>query len=214
MLNRVWKSGWHASIQLGEKCVYSTEQVEVSRNIDRAGSNANGIIPQINTANRDIQKNTRRIHSPESDISVRVPQDWKELDNLNSGAVLQAGCHERQVFLIVIKQYKHTFGAVLPLRDYAIATCQAALGWVADAKLTREPTHLPLGNYYLAEMEGLVGGSIVKYQITTHESAKVFYALYAWSTLDNYPAVCHELKQVSASLKVNLTAPVAQLSPA
>ncbi len=214
MLSHVWRCGWHTHIMRNGKCVYSTEQVEGSAKLNSAGTQAKALVQRVDSKASAVKPKMRRLTNAEADFSLDVPLDWEVYENLNAGATLQAGCTERQAFLIVIKQYKHTFGAVFPLKDYANATCQAALGWVTDAKMTRKPGYLSSGKYYLAEMEGRVGDAAVKYQITIHETAKVFYALYAWTALDNFLQVNRELKQIAASVKAAAPTPLTKATPA
>lgn len=182
-VNKIQSSGWQVVlVRDGTVCYKSpkTEAKQGRKPLQGAGKAASAVMLSCDQSSAKVR--LKRYVDPAGVGSFCVPVQWQSLPQLNANACLAFGDCDTDLYWIAIRQSKQSVGALIPLRQYVDAVCEAATHWVLEGRILGEPQLIDGQSGYQARMSGKVGEKSVCYQIGVYETKKAFYCTYGWTT--------------------------------
>lgn len=163
IVNALWNGGWHSELQQGECTLLRTNQLH-GQEVPNAAA---GKITKI---------------SADSSISLQLPASWKMCEDLNPHALLQAGDHDAQQYVVVLRQERLGLPEDLRLADYCAAQLHQCRTKVSGGEILRDPVPLEGAAYptcvaqLLAEQDGVA----IRYFIGCLQWQQWYYTTYLW----------------------------------
>ena len=149
---------------------------------------------------RDVSL-TETLVSTDGIFQMKVPGSWRQENNLNDVAVLQASDRGREAYALLIVDPKKPFEGTA-LGRFADTQVQKFLESVGDAKLKGPDLVIIDGNEALQyEIEGQAEAVDVTYLYTFMESDDSFLKAVTWSLADNYRSNKRTLAAVTESIR-------------
>ncbi|WP_346838547.1 hypothetical protein [Microbulbifer sp. SAOS-129_SWC] len=191
VIRALWRSGWHAEVRHGERTIYrTTEKAPITEAV---------------TARADT--GTRRL--ADGGVAVEAPKSWQLCEGLNVHAVLQAGCPQKDHYLVVLRQSRQELPQTLSLQDYCRAQLQQCVDTVAVGELLRQPVEIAhtLERAFCGEMTAQLDGVDVRYLIAGIECDNWFYSLFLWCGAQEFAHLRPQMMQLIASFRAENAQP-------
>ncbi|WP_370981179.1 hypothetical protein [Agaribacterium sp. ZY112] len=216
----LWSAGWHSSLIKADKEVYTT--VEAKESKLAVGRSDADVAP---TQGKQLEKpsvgpakkaHIQRIYAPRVPASMCILKGWQQQNTLNPNACIQAGCQDRDAYMIVIAQPKKDIEGSPDLKAYTKAVIESAAGFIAQGRISTpiaKQAHREL-DCLSAEITGLVDQSNVHYLISVFEGLDHFYAVYFWTSKHNFQQVRPLFNAMNASFSCTKTRKQEMLSEA
>ncbi|WP_444945817.1 hypothetical protein ACJJIP_19335 [Microbulbifer sp. VTAC004] len=183
-MHKLWNSGWHSQLYLDVELLHCT----------KASSESGG---------SELPVVLGKLHSTDPGISVSAPRSWSSCDNLNPGAVIQAGNVEANRYLIVLAQNRSELPTELTLADYGEAQMKQCLEKVAGGERLSgpDPVEHSWQTGLLYEMSANIGQDSVQYLVAFFQNSQSFYTLFLWTDLQSFTQSKVEFIQVVATFQ-------------
>lgn len=126
-------------------------------------------------------KNTTTLVVPNSKLTLDVPSNWKNIDDLNDVADLEMGNLFQEQYLIVISEPKSDFDG--NLTDYSDLTTKAMIDSIENST-TSAPVSLTVNGMPAIQHEfsGSVARTKIAYLHTSIEGGEHLYQIISWTT--------------------------------
>ncbi|MFC6634132.1 hypothetical protein [Microbulbifer taiwanensis] len=159
VIRELWRGGWHAELQLGDRVLYRTDQSQ-DLNIEEAETNR---------------------HS-NSRVSICLPPSWKPCSDLNPNAVFQAGERDRHHYIVILQQPRRDLPTSLSLANYGAAQLQQCLARVSAGQVVSGPeaTEHVQGPACISEMSAQLNGPSIQYLVAHFQCPEYFYTIFLW----------------------------------
>ncbi|WP_444929357.1 hypothetical protein ACJJIF_16175 [Microbulbifer sp. SSSA002] len=184
-MQKFWEAGWHTQLCLGDHLIHCTEK-------------------SSNCGDPPLPPVLEFLEGVGGAISIGVPAGWREFNNLNREAVIQAGSSELSRYLIVLRQDRSQLPQQLSLEQFGRAQIQQCLTRVKDGVLISGPEPL-MGNRrdgHIYEMCADVANTPVRYLVTFFQCQSSFYSVFLWSSQEGFEKSRSEFLHILATFKV------------
>lgn len=148
------------------------------------------------------------IVSSDKQVSLVVPGGWRERDDLNKDAVIEAGSEARDVYVVVLKEERTDVLEDFTLADFA--------EWAADdmkenlqQSTVTGTTPITIGNLQAHQFEatGTTKDVKLKYLVAAIETEKNFYRIVVWTGVADFDNRRKEMGEVINGFKENASGP-------
>lgn len=227
----LWAAGWHSSLLKAGKEVYSTVEIKASkltagrpqkvRNADLEPATASAVNAATKPVSEPAPKQTskqvakqvtkqahlQRIYAPRAPGSICILKGWQRQETLNPNACIQAGCQDRDAYMIVIAQPKKDIQGAPDLMAYTKAVVESAAGFIGDSQIEAPIAKMPHRELegLWGEVTGQVNDSSVHYLISVFEGVDHYYAVYFWTGKENFKQVRPLFNAMNASFSCTKT---------
>lgn len=150
----------------------------------------------------DPPKPPRTVTARDGKAELTIPADWREMNNLNPEAGLQAGNPAAEQYAIVISEGKNTFADDMTLADFSDSVQENIKTALTDPVIS-ETKKLTINGYPARQFE--VAGSMQKVNArwiyTLVDAPKNYHQIMAWTLDSRYDQNKPVLMDVAASFK-------------
>jgi hypothetical protein len=166
------------------------------------------LIPAIAKAHHEMRESghrsssdTKEMVSADGKSRLVVPHDWKELEDLNDAAELQAGNKSKEQYLIILSEDKADL-ANFTLQKHHQTTRDAMLQKMGNASAS-QPVEVTIdGQSALQdEITGTQDGTNIVFLHTTIESDDGYHQILAWTTRSRWDKNKEKLQEVTRSFR-------------
>ncbi|WP_226665403.1 hypothetical protein [Microbulbifer aggregans] len=197
LLLKLWESGWHAELISGRDVIVET----------LGWTDA----PATSSSNAKEHVCEENVDGPEEIVvtgmgcSAVVPAGWSALEDLNSGAVLQAGDLNSNQFLVVLRQKLTEISPNTDLSDYCSAQLAQCAERVPKADIAAPAKSVGRGDAAgeYGEVTAEVGGVAVHYLIACVNSGGCIYTLFLWCERKDFQALRDVFLGIVSGLSVD-----------
>ncbi|AWF79614.1 hypothetical protein BTJ40_01515 [Microbulbifer sp. A4B17] len=185
LMKKFWEAGWHTQLCLNDQPIHCTEK-------------------SSNYGDPPLPPALEFLENREGTISIGIPIGWREFDNLNREAVIQAGSAELSRYLIVLRQDRSQLPQGLSVDHFGKAQIQQCLARVENGALVSGPDPLisNIQNGHIYEMSADITKTPVRYLVTFFQCQHSFYSVFLWSSLESFEKSRSEFLHIFATFKV------------
>ncbi|WP_426347977.1 hypothetical protein ACPWSR_09395 [Alloiococcus sp. CFN-8] len=161
------------------------------------GGNNNGKDPVV----AEPLENGKSFSSDDDVIEVTVPEDWEEIDNLNSSANLQIGNLQKEQYTIAISELASDFSDSFGLQEYYDAIIPPMQQNITNAEVSDiENVKIDGNDAIQFHLTGEVDNIKITYLITVIKSQDYFHQIISWTLKSMYTEYEDLYKSIAGSL--------------